>query len=127
MKIKLIELINCNAVLNELSNNKSNNIKSVYKIAKINRELKRELELVEEQRLDIVRKYCAVDDQGKPIVENQQYIIPDENKNKLQQELNEFLSIEVRVHIEPLTLEDLDGFNISSKQITELFTIMEEN
>ena len=127
MKIKLIELINCNAVLNELSNNKSNNIKSVYKIAKINRELKRELELVEEQRLDIVRKYSAIDDQGKPIVENQQYVIPDENKAKLQQELNEFLSIEVRVHIEPLTLEDLDGFNISSKQITELFTIMEEN
>lgn len=127
MKLKLIEVINCNTVLNELSTNKSANVRAVYKIAKINRELKKELELVEEQRLDIIRQYCSVDDNGRPIIENQQYVIPAEHNKKLQQELNEFLSIEIKLNIEPLTLEDLEGFDLSSRQITELLAIMEEN
>ena len=126
MKLKLIEIINCNAVLNELSTNKSTNVRAVYKIAKINRELKRELELVEEQRLEIIRKYCTNDDKGRPIIEDKQYVIPAENSKKLQKELNEFLSIEVQVNIDPLTLEDLEGFDISSRQLTELLVIMEE-
>lgn len=127
MKLKLIEVINCNTVLNELSTNKSANVRAVYKIAKINRELKKELELVEEQRLDIIRQYCSIDDNGRPIIENQQYVIPAEHNKKLQQELNEFLSIEIKLNIEPLTLEDLEGFDLSSRQITELLAIMEEN
>lgn len=126
MKLKLIEIINCNTVLNELSTNKSTNVRAVYKIAKINRELKRELELVEEQRLEIIRKYCTNDDKGRPIIEDKQYVIPAENSKKLQKELNEFLSIEVQVNIDPLTLEDLEGFDISSRQLTELLVIMEE-
>lgn len=126
MKLKLIEIINCNTVLNELSTNKSTNVRAVYKIAKINRELKRELELVEEQRLEIIRKYCTNDDKGRPIIEDKQYVIPAENSKKLQKELNEFLSIEIQVNIDPLTLEDLEGFDISSRQLTELLVIMEE-
>lgn len=126
MKLKLIEIINCNTVLNELSTNKSTNVRAVYKIAKINRELKRELELVEEQRLEIIRQYCANDDKGRPIIEDKQYVIPAENSKKLQKELNEFLSIEIQVNIDPLTLEDLEGFDISSRQLTELLVIMEE-
>lgn len=126
MKLKLIEIINCNTVLNELSTNKSTNVRAVYKIAKINRELKKELELVEEQRIEIIKQYCTNDDKGRPIIENKQYVIPAENSKKLQNELNEFLSIEVQVNIDPLTLEDLEGFDISSRQLTELLVIMEE-
>ena len=126
MKLKLIEIINCNTVLNELSTNKSTNVRAVYKIAKINRELKRELELVEEQRLEIIRQYCENDDKGRPIIKDKQYVIPAENSKKLQKELNDFLSIEIQVNIDPLTLEDLEGFDISSRQLTELLVIMEE-
>ena len=126
MRLKLIEIINCNTVLNELSSNKSTNIKSVYKIAKISKTLKNEIELIDEQRLAIIKKYCAMDDNGLPKIEDGQYIIPSENNQILQQELNEFLSIENQINIEPLTLEDFEGYDISSRQLTELFAIMEE-
>lgn len=127
MKLKLIEIINCNTVLNELSTNKSNNVRAVYKIAKISKALKNEMELVEEQRLNIIKKYCEMDDNGLPKIDDGQYIIPAENTKLLQQELENFLSIEVDIDIDPLTLSDLEGFDLSSRQLTELFVIMEEN
>lgn len=127
MKLKLIEIINCNTVLNELSTNKSNNVRAVYKIAKISKALKNEMELVEEQRLNIIKKYCEMDDNELPKIDDGQYIIPAENTKLLQQELENFLSIEVDININPLTLSDLEGFDLSSRQLTELFVIMEEN
>jgi hypothetical protein len=126
MKLKLIEIINCNTVLNELSTNKSNNVRAVYKIAKMSKTLKAEMELVEEQRLNIIKKYCINDDNGNPKIENGQYVIAPENNEALQKELTDFLSISIEINAAPLTLEDLDGYDISSRQLTELFVIMED-
>jgi hypothetical protein len=127
MRLKLIEIINCNTVLNELSTSKSTNVRAVYKIAKISKALKNEMELVEEQRLNIIKKYCEMDDNELPKIEDGQYIIPTENTKILQQELENFLAIEADLNIDPLTLSDLEGFDLSSRQLTELFVIMEEN
>lgn len=78
-------------------------------------ELAKEIEI---ERLSIIQKY------GKPTEENEeQYFIPEENINIVNQELKDLFDLEQEVKIYMIDLDLFDGISMTPQQVAA-FTFM---
>lgn len=126
MKIKTGELLEINRVINELSDTKLNTILA-YKIARILKKIALEIAVIEENRTKILMPYIEKDDEGQPIInDNQTYNIIPETSAEMQKKLSEFFMTEIDVDIPVLKLEELDKIEVTPKQMEVILPIIEE-
>jgi predicted ThiF/HesA family dinucleotide-utilizing enzyme len=100
MKLSLQEIFNIQAALIKLAEEKLP-IKVAYRLARIIKGLEKEIGLVEEQRVDLIKKYGVEDD-------NKNWKVPDENIAAFQTEYAELLKEEVELLAEPIKLSLLE-------------------
>ena len=105
MKIKNYEAINIYAKLGEILKNYSFKAKVCQSIVKNKNKLKEIVDNFEEARQTLVKSLADKDENGEPIVENDNYVIKD--KEKLNKEFMELQTIETEVEFDKIAVDDL--------------------
>ena len=105
MKIKNYEAINTYAKLGEILNNYSFKAKVCQIIVKNKNKLKEIVDNFEEARQTLVKSLADKDENGEPLVENDNYIIKD--REKLNKEFMELQIIETEVEFDKISVDDL--------------------
>lgn len=105
MKIKNYEAINTYAKLGEILKNYSFKAKVCQAIVKNKNKLKAIVETFDEARQTLVKSLADKDENGEPIIENNNYVIKD--KARLNNEFMELQEIETEVEFEKISVDDL--------------------
>ena len=105
MKIKNYEAINTYAKLGEILNNYSFKARVCQVLVKNKNKLKEIVDNFEEARQTLVKSLADKDENGEPLIENDNYVIKD--KEKLNKEFMELQTIETEVEFDKIPVDDL--------------------
>ena len=105
MKIKNYEAINLYAKLGEILKNYSFKARVCQTIVKNKNKLKSIVETFDEARQTLVKSLADKDENGEPIIENNNYVIKD--KARLNNEFMELQEIETEVEFDKISVDDL--------------------
>lgn len=105
MKIKNYEAINTYAKLGEILKNYSFKARVCQAIVKNKNKLKEIVDNFDEARQTLVKSLADKDENGEPIIENNNYVIKD--KARLNNEFMELQEIETEVEFEKISVDDL--------------------
>lgn len=105
MKIKNYEAINTYAKLGEILKNYSFKARVCQTIVKNKNKLKAIVETFDEARQTLVKSLADKDENGEPIIENNNYVIKD--KIRLNNEFIELHEIETEVEFDKISVDDL--------------------
>ena len=119
MNLKLSQLIAMRGSLVKLIE-KDLPIKQSYNLAKFIKKANDELEQFEQQRIKLVNRYGAKDEEGNIAVK-------EEHQQQFVNELNELTEIEVEFEgFKPLKLADLRNIYFTTNDMMSLIDIVEE-
>ena len=105
MKIKNYEAINTYAKLGEILKNYSFKAKVCQILVKNKSKLKEVVNNFEEARQTLVKALADKDENGEPVIENDNYVIKD--KEKLNKEFMELQTIETEIELDKISVDDL--------------------
>ena len=105
MKIKNYEAINTYAKLGEILKNYSFKAKVCQSIVKNKNKLKEIVDNFEEARQTLVKSLADKDENGEPLVENNNYVVRD--KEQLNKEFIELQEIETEIECDKISVDDL--------------------
>lgn len=105
MKIKNYEAINLYAKLGEILKNYSFKARVCQTIVKNKNKLKTVVDNFEEARQTLVKSLADKDENGEPIIENNNYVITD--KVRLNNEFMELQGVETEIEFEKNSVDDL--------------------
>lgn len=98
-----------------------------FKIARLARELNKEMETFNEQRKRIIDEYCVRDDNGEvKTFENGNIQIIPEKIEEFNAEITNILNTEVEVNADKLPMDKIDDFDITPQQMLILENFFEE-
>lgn len=125
IKVTLNDIITNNNLFREI-HGKPMPARTAFKVARLIRELDKENEMFDKQRIDIVTRYAKRDENGDMVEENNQVLIDDDKMQQFQDEFNALLDTEVEVNAEKLDIEDLGDIELTPKQIMNLEKFINE-
>ena len=125
IKVTLNDIITNNNLFREI-HSKPMPARTAFKVARLIRELDKENEMFDKQRIDIVTRYAKRDENGDMVEENNQVLIDDDKMQQFQDEFNALLDTEVEVNAEKLDIEDLGDIELTPKQIINLEKFINE-
>lgn len=126
MEIKLKEIVNANDTLTKLANATGLSSVVAYRIMKNIKLLSEELELFEKNRMNIIKKYCAKDDGGKPLLKENNYTIPNESLQEFNEQINELLEETATIDFKTLNIEKLDSLGLTPLELGTIEFLIEE-
>lgn len=127
MTLKMSNIIALKGVCENLKSQKTS-VKTAYKISKILNAVEKEFEFYQTKFAEIVNEYSEKDENGQPILINdgQGVKIQPDKISEAQTKMIELEAIEVDLTISPLTLDELEGLEISISDMQTLSYIIEE-
>lgn len=128
--MKLLDVIKSSKVLSELNQCKDFSAVCAYRIAKNIDEINKELIDYSKQRDKLLIKYSDKDDNGQPImIDNngvQEYKMSNENRRKYVEELNDLHNEEVSLSLKKITLEQLGSIKMSPAELKTIEFMIDE-
>ena len=112
MTIKYNELIAVNDIINGLMD-KNMPIVIGHKIQRNFKKIKEALDEFEQSRMKLVDKYANKDENGKPIIIDNRFDIPD--KSLFDVEYNELLNVEIDIPFDTISFTALSDMEDSGK------------
>ena len=126
MKMLLIQAVNIKNVLGKITEEKMP-VKLAYKIMKFISTVEAEEKFFNEKTLEIIQKYALRDENSEFIFTTEGGIkIDPENYDDCEKESKELQELEIEVKDIKLTLEELENFNISPKELYALTPILDD-
>ena len=125
IQVTLNDIITNNSLFREI-HSRPMPARAAFKVARLIRELDKENEMFDKQRIDIVTRYAKRDENSDMIEENNQVLIDDDKMQQFQDEFNALLDTEVEVNAEKLDIEDLGDIELTPKQIMNLEKFINE-
>lgn len=99
-----------------------------FKIARLARELNKEMETFNEERQKLLQRYCIKDEHGQlEQDENGNVKVAPDKINDFTDEINALLKTEVEVNADKLPMNAMDEFDITPQQMLNLEIFFEEN
>lgn len=121
----LNDIFNAAPALREISNKEFPGFVT-FKIARIIRELDKEIQLFEAEREKIAYKYGEKDDNGMLVVlEGGNIKIPDENITECNNELQALFNTEIEINVSKLPLSIFETIEMTPTQAMNLETIVD--
>ena len=111
ISVTVYDLLNAKSVLNSLRT-KTLPAKGALALARIIREVSKELETYDSVRYEIIDKYAEKDEHGKMLIENGNAKIKENCITDCQNELNESCLEKVELNITPIEEEWLEKINL---------------
>ena len=98
-----------------------------FKIARLARELNKEMDTFNEQRRKLLEKYCVRDEDGnlKQLENGNVQVIP-EKISEFNEEFNSLLATEVEINADKLPMDQIDNFDITPQQMLNIEMFFEE-
>lgn len=90
-----------------------------YRLTKLIEVCGKELALVEKARTELVKKHGEGDGKGG-------FRVKKENESRFREEYGQLLMEEVEIDFEPIPIDDLEGFNVSPIDLSQLGKIIRE-
>lgn len=98
MKMTLIEVMNRQRILADFANKKLP-YKLAYAISKNLAKFQEEVEIIEKNRKGLIDNYAVKDDNGEPVIEDNQYKIEDGKIDEFNVEFQSFMTTETEIDI----------------------------
>lgn len=96
-----------------------------FQIARLSREVQKENDLFEQQRNELIKKYCSYDENGNVKYNEQHYIEFEPDKWPLfENELNALLNTTVQLNVEPIDLQELGDMQFSPEQMMKIMPLL---
>lgn len=98
-----------------------------FKIARLVRELKKELDTFNEERRKLLDKYCVKDENGEfEVLENGNIKLIPETVNEFNNELDTLMNTEIEINADKLPMDSIDDFDITPQEMMNLEVFFEE-
>ena len=125
MTITLGEIVLAQPILSKLGK-LSFRGRAAFVIAKLAKVISAEMEDFNAARDAILIKYADKDENNKPIIDNGQVHLSDENLAACNSEIQELLATEVEINASPLMAEWFDDIDITPAEVEALMIFIEE-
>ena len=127
MTLKMSNIIALKGVCENLKSQKTS-VKTAYKISKILNAVEKEFEFYQTKFVEIINEYAEKDESGQPIMTDggNGIKINPEKITEAQAKMVELETIETELNITPLSLDELEGLEISISDMQTLSYIIEE-
>lgn len=126
IKVTLNDIFNATETF-QMIMSQSLNGSLAFKIARLARELNKEMETFNEQRRKILDTYCVKDENGEiKQAENGTVQIIPEKISDFNEEFNNLLKTEVEINAAKIPIDAIDNFNITPQQILTIEMFIDE-
>lgn len=125
IKVTIEEILNAVPALRVLKEQNFDGM-TAFKIARMLREVNKEVELFEQERYKLIEKFCIRNENGNIIEDNGEVKIDPEHVEDFNNEIREMLSNEVEINAVPLSLNTLENLTITPEQAFSLEKFFEE-
>lgn len=115
MKLKNIEIMNSIPVINKLLQSDID-ITAQFVLNKNTTEINNISKAYVDGRNKLLDKYVKKDEEGKMVIENDNYIFDDGNAEKCIDEMNKLDNIENDIKLQKLSIEDLKGAKVTGAE-----------
>jgi single-stranded DNA-specific DHH superfamily exonuclease len=109
MKTTILDILNGQAALEKLVGQEVK-ISAAFRLSKLIKEINEELQLFEEHRQSLVKKYGDEQEDGN-------VVIPEDKLEEFQTEFNELLTTEVDLKHDPIAVDDLGDVEMTTAEL----------
>ena len=98
-----------------------------FKVARLARELNKEMETFNAERQKLLEQYCEKDENGElKVLENGNVQVIPEKLQEFNQEFTNLLETDVEINADKLPISCMDEFEVSPQQMLDLEVFFEE-
>jgi len=120
IKVSLNDVVNSSQTFNKLMQ-QSFKGSLAFKIARLVRELEKEMQTFNDERMKIIRKYGKKDENGELIVgEDGNVSFENDKINDLNNEFNSLLETELEINADKLPMDSIDEFELTPQEVIDL-------
>ena len=126
IKVSLNDILNASETFNAIMQ-QSFKGSLAFKIARLARELSKEMETFNAERQKLLQKYCVKDENGELKTNDNGTVQVEPGKiNEFNEEFSSLLETEVEINAEKLSMDSLDSFDITPQQMISIEKFFEE-
>ena len=126
IKVNLNDILNASETFNAIMQ-QSFKGSLAFKIARLARELSKEMETFNAERQKLLQKYCIKDENGELKTNDNGTVQVEPDKiNEFNEEFSSLLETEVEINAEKLSMDSLDSFDITPQQMISIEKFFEE-
>lgn len=126
IKVSLNDILNASETFNTIMQ-QSFKGSLAFKIARLARELSKEMETFNTERQKLLQKYCVKDENGELKTNDNGTVQVEPDKiNEFNEEFSSLLETEVEINAEKLSMDSLDSFDITPQQMISIEKFFEE-
>ena len=126
IKVNLNDILNASDTFNAIMQ-QSFKGSLAFKIARLARELSREMETFNAERQKLLQKYCVKNENGElKTNDNGTVQVEPDKVNEFNEEFSSLLETEVEINAEKLSMDSLDSFDITPQQMISIEKFFEE-
>ena len=126
IKVNLNDILNASETFNAIMQ-QSFKGSLAFKIARLARELSKEMETFNTERQKLLQKYCVKDENGELKTNDNGTVQVEPDKiNEFNEEFSSLLETEVEINAEKLSMDSLDSFDITPQQMISIEKFFEE-
>ena len=116
INVTMMDIVNSVPVFEQVVGQEING-RLAFKVARLVRELDKELKLFHEERTKLIQHYAEKDENGEiKVDENSNAMIPDDSIMECNQKIQELLDTTIEVNADKIPMELLDMLSISPQQ-----------
>ena len=116
INVTMMDIVNSVPVFEQVVGQEING-RLAFKLARLVRELDKELKLFHEERTKLIQYYAEKDENGEiKVDENSNAMIPDDSIMECNQKIQELLDTTIEVNADKIPMELLDMLSISPQQ-----------
>lgn len=124
INVKMSDILNASEMLTKISGYKVSG-KYAFAIARLVREVEKEMQTFESIRMELIRKYADKDEDGELVVNDGNVHLSEENIVLCNAELAESLGQNVELNANPLKYDWFDEIEITAGEAAALEPFME--
>ena len=116
INVTMMDIVNSVPVFEQVVGQEING-RLAFKVARLVRELDKELKLFHEERTKLIQYYAEKGENGEiKVDENSNAMIPDDSIMECNQKIQELLDTDIEVNADKIPMELLDMLSISPQQ-----------
>ena len=125
--MKLINVLNARSVITSKAQVKGVNFKTSFKFMKFLKATDEDENFYNEKREELIKTFATKDENGKIVIENNQYKFTDENLAEINKQISELAATEVEI---PETLkfssEELEKMEFTIEEVSAIYDLIKE-
>ena len=125
IKVKLNDIVNATETFNKIIRQPFKG-SLAFKIARLARELDKEMQTFNTERQKIIQKYGEKDENGELVVDEKGLVNFDKtNLKEINEEFDSLLNTELEINADKLPMDSIDNFEITPQEIISIESFFE--